>query len=119
MKNLKARIILKTENEESVYDVDIFINKKETEITYIEKDKEKTFVSYNYMNNILKRDNNSLYMEFDFNNSIGSILFKEINQKTKISLQVEKIIKTNDIISVKYYYDGKNYEYKITKTLEK
>ena len=116
MKNLKASVILKTRDEKTSYDVDIFINEKESEITYIEKDQEKTFVSYNYMNNILKRDNNSLYMEFDFNNSIGFILFKEINQKTNISLQVEKIIKTNDIISVKYYYDGKNYEYKITKT---
>ena len=113
MKNVV--VILKNEDEILKMEVEVFVNKKINEISYVEKDKDKTFVSFDYMNNILKRDNNKLYMEFDFLNEKGYFLLKEFNKRVDVSLQVENIEKSSESVSIKYYSDDKYYEYLLLK----
>ena len=108
-----SKVSLKSKDNIYCYDVDIFVNKNNNEISYVEKDNYKTFVSYDYKNNILKRDNNIMYMEFDFNNEKGYILEKNINKKFDIEISVESIDITSNNIEIIYYSNGEFYEYSI------
>ena len=108
-----SKVVLKNKDNIYEYDVDIFVNKNNNEISYVEKDDYKTFVSYDYKNNILKRDNNIMYMEFDFNNEKGYILEKNINKKFDIEISVESVDITSNNIEIIYYSNGEFYKYSI------
>ena len=57
-----VRVLLNSKDNSILYDVSIFINKDNNELSYVEKDLEKTFVSFDYKNNILKRDNKNMIL---------------------------------------------------------
>ena len=108
-----SKVILKSKDKIYEYDVDIFVNKNNNEISYVEKDNYKTFVSYDYKNNILKRDNNIMYMEFDFGHEKGYILEKNINKKFDIEINVGSIDITSNSIEIEYFSNGEFYKYSI------
>ena len=108
-----VKVILNSCDENYEYEINVFVSKDKNEISYVEKDSNKTFVSFNYKNKILKRDNNNMYMEFDFLNEKGYILEKSLNKKFDISLSVKSIDFTSKSIVIEYYCNGDFYKYKI------
>ena len=108
-----SKVSLKSKDNIYCYDVDIFVNENNNEISYVEKDDYKTFVSFDYRNNILKRDNNIMYMEFDFKNEKGYILEKNINKKFNMDISVKSIDITDKDIVILYYSNGEFYKYSI------
>ena len=108
-----SKVSLKSKDNIYCYDVDIFVNKNNNEISYVEKDDYKTFVSYDYKNNILKRDNNIMYMEFDFGHEKGYILEKNINKKFYMDICVGSVGITSHSIEIEYSSNGEFYEYSI------
>ena len=108
-----ANIKLETNDNKLNYNVEIFVNNND-EISYIEKDSEKTFVSFDYKNNILKRDNNSLYMEYDFDSKKGYILIKKLNKKILVDIYVKKLIVSKEFINIEYIVNDEFYNYELT-----
>lgn len=106
MNQKKIKVTLKTPEESFEYNVLGYINEDRTEVSYIEKDEEKTFTSFNYRNNVLKRDNNNIYMEYDFDRSRGKVFFKEFNKELVVDLKVKNFEKTEESISVEYLNNG-------------
>lgn len=113
MNTKKYKMTLKTSADLISYNIDVFINQSNSELSYIEKDKDKTFVNYDYLNNVLKRDNNSLCMEYDFNNENGFIFIKELNKKIDIDLKVKKLENTSKNIYIEYYINDELYKFEL------
>jgi len=91
-----------------------FINKENKTISYVEKDQAKTFVEFDYLHNILKRDNNSIYLEYHFNTKNKSyILEKESNQRVKLNLKNIKILNNKRYIGIEYSLNNEFYKYEI------
>ena len=109
-----ANMKLETNDNKLNYDVEVFISDNNKELSYIEKDREKTFVSFDYENNILKRDNNSLYMEYDFNSKKGYILIKNLNNKIIVDIEVKKLNVSREFINIQYVVNEQFYNYELT-----
>ena len=109
-----ANIKLDDGDKKLEYTVEIFESEDNSELSYVEKDKEKTFVSFDYKNNILKRDNNSLYMEYDFNSKKGYIFIKKLNNKIVVDIEVKKINVSSEFINILYSVNDQFYNYELT-----
>ena len=108
-----SKVILKSKDKIYEYDVDIFVNKNNNEISYVEKDDYKTFVSYDYKNNILKRDNNIMYMEFDFKHEKGYFFEKSLNKKFDMEIRVKNVIFDSNTKVIEYYCNKEFYKLEI------
>lgn len=106
MNQKKIKVTLQTPEESFEYNCLGYMNEESTEVSYVEKDDEKTFTSFNYVNNVLKRDNNSIYMEYDFDKGKGKILFKEFNKELEVDLEVKNLEKTEENILIEYLNNG-------------
>ncbi len=113
MNVVKSKVILNSKGESYKYNVDVFINREKCELSYVEKDDMKTFVSFNYKNNILKRDNNKMYMEFNFQKQNGYIFVKSLNTRFDIEIVVKNISFTSNSIVIEYYNNKEFYQYKV------
>lgn len=118
MENFNAKITIKNNEEITYYEVNASYDKEKNYIYYVEKDALKTVAIFNYKENILKRDNEKMYLELNFVNNkktTNTMLLKELNQTSYIELFTNKIIKNKENIEIEYNLFDEKYLYKIEK----
>ena len=104
----KAKISLKTKEDNINYKKEIEI--KNNKINYLEDD---TNVLFDIDKRLLIRDNEDIYMEYDFLNKNGFFYIKELKCEAQVIIDVEKIIIEDNLIEIVYNIDNNNYFYKI------
>lgn len=104
----KAQVSLKKNND---------IIKKEVEITIknnkINYSVNKADVMFLPKEELLIRDNNKIYLEYDFNKSTGLIYVKELKSNLYIELKVIKKIVKDNFIEIEYEIEDDKYIYTI------
>ena len=109
----KISVKLLSDEEKITYDITGDLSEDNNELYYEEEDMFKTAVIYNFLTNTLKRDNREMYLEYNFAEEVGKVLIKDLDQEMCLDLQVEKITKTKNTITIKYKINGINYKYSI------
>ncbi|MBQ3436187.1 MAG: hypothetical protein IJH13_04145 [Bacilli bacterium] len=109
----KISVKLLSSDEKIAYDVIGDFSSDDSELYYEEEDMYKTSVIYNFLTNVLKRDNREMYLEYNFAEEEGKVLIKDLDQEMYLDLQVEKINKTKNTITIKYKVNGIDYKYSI------
>ena len=97
-------------------EVNITDNEEENYLYYIESDDEKTVNIYDYKNNILKRDNEKIYLELKFDmkkKTIGTLEIKDLNKKIELDIETKKLIKTDKLLEIRYILNDDEFIYKI------
>lgn len=105
----QAKITLKTEEE--VIEYDININIKNNKINYIETDSKHTNVLLDLDEKLLIRDNQELYLEYNFSTNQGMIYLKETGNNIAININTEKYQILDKRIEIMYKIDENSYEY--------
>ncbi len=110
--NKKANITIISNNEKIMYNTDIEIKNKK--INYKEIINNKiTDVLYDKDKKILIRDNNEMYMEYDFNINKAIIYIKELKQELNLDFKTKNIIDNNNKIDIEYIINNEIYKYTI------
>lgn len=97
-------------------EVNITDYEEESYLYYVDSDADKTVNIYDYKNNILKRDNNSIYLElkFDVNKKTkGTMEIKELDKKIDLDIETKKLIKTDKLLEIRYILNDDEFIYKI------
>ncbi len=76
-------------------------------------DKDKTKVTINIIDGILKRENKEMFLFLDFKNETAVINVKELNKKLDLKIEVNNIIKSTDKIEVNYILNNDNYYFEL------
>lgn len=105
----KAKISLKTKEDNIKYDK--IIEFKNNKINYLEDD--NTNVLFDIDKKLLIRDNETIYMEYDFLNKKGFFHIKEVMLETEVNIEIEKLIIEDNLIEIIYNIDDNNYRYMI------
>lgn len=87
---------------------------KEKLLTYKEED--NTLVKFNYKDNILIRENDSIFMQYKFVNkktSKNKIFIKDLKQYLDITLFTKSILVKDNIINITYVIEDNLFNYKI------
>ena len=103
-------------NERNYYSINNDSNKNM--FYYIEKD--KTITSYDYQNDILKRENEEMQLEYQFklnSNTTNSIFIKQLNKKFNIDIFTKEIVKTSTNLKIVYTIDNQEFTYEIRKEI--
>lgn len=80
------------------------------------KEKDNTKVLYNLDKNTLIRENDTLRMEYFFDNlenTIGTIYLKELKRTINIDIETTKLEKINNNINIEYKIDNDIFRYRI------
>ena len=96
MENINVKITIKSNEEKTSYEVNASYDKEKEYIYYVEKDDLKTVAIFSYKENILKRDNEKMYLELNFVNNkktTNTMTLKDLNQTSYIELFTNKIVK--------------------------
>lgn len=110
------RVTIKNIDIEDKYTVSVHNNLEQKVIKYIEKDGTNT--SFDYKNNILRRDNDQMIVEFKFDLgevTKGKMSVKELMGDLEIDVLTKELKITDNIIKVVYVVNDLTFEY----TLEK
>lgn len=107
MKKAKINLISKIVKQENIVSIEIKNNK----ISYQEED--KTLVLYHQQEKRLIRENDQLYMEFDFKNDKAIVYIKSLKKETNLKIKTNKIIQDKNLIDIDYYLEDEHYQYKI------
>ena len=112
----KYRVSIKNSDIENKYEVSVHNDKDEGILKYT--DNEGTSTSFDYKNNILRRDNDKMYVELKFilgetTKSIMSV--KELEGNLEMELLTKELSVTDNKIKVVYVINDLSFEY----TLEK
>lgn len=111
---MRKKLHVSLKSHDDVIDYDVIGDISKDEIYFEELDDENTAVIYNMKDNILKRDNPNLYMEYNFGEPDRSnILVKDIGQNLEIDLKVKKIKQSKNTISIDYELNDIKYKYSI------
>lgn len=103
----KSKLKVKINDLESIIDSTI----KDSIIKYMEPD--NTEVSYNLLENILIRDNDDIYMIYDFNNKKGTILIKEMDKELELLIENIDIERINNNVRVNYSIENNDFIYEL------
>lgn len=109
-------VTIKNIDVEDKYIVSVHNNLEEKVLRYNEKDGTNT--SFDYKNNILRRDNDQMIVEFKFDLgevTKGKMSVKELNGDLEIDIFTKELKVTENIIKVVYVVNDLTFEY----TLEK
>ncbi len=118
MEKFNAKITVKNKEETILNEIDVNYDKEKQYVYYIEKDDLKTVTIFNYKENILKRDNEKMYLELKFENNkttTNNMFLKELGKKIELDLFTNKIIKNKENIEIEYNLFDEKYIYKIEK----
>ena len=112
----KYRVTIRNSDAEDKYAVSVHNDKEEKVLKYKEND--GTSTSFDYENNILRRDNDKMSVEFKFilgetTKNIMSV--KELEGNLEMDLLTKELSVTEDKIKVIYVINDLSFEY----TLEK
>lgn len=116
MEKYDALITIINNNEKSKYNAEVHEDIERQSLFYIEKD--KTTTTYNYKDNILKRDNDKINLEFTFNlNELtkNSINIKELNNTMEVDIITKEITHTDKILKIVYEMNDSLFTYIIEK----
>lgn len=116
MEKYDALITIINNNEKSKYNAEVHEDIERQSLFYIEKD--KTTTTYNYKDNILKRDNDKINLEFTFNlNELtkNSITIKELNNTMEVDIITKEITHTDKILKIVYEMNDSLFTYIIEK----
>lgn len=116
MTTFEGIITIQTKDNKENYKTTIYYNQDEKNIKYIEPDKTATI--FNYEQNILKRDNDQMSLEFKFcekEKTINSIIIKDLNKTMELEIYTKKIIKEDNNIIIIYEMNDSEFTYKIEK----
>lgn len=105
----QAKITLRTDEE--VIEYGININIKNNKINYTETDSKHTNVFLDLGEKLLIRENEELYLEFNFSSNQGMIYLKETGNNITINLNTEKYQILEKRIEIMYKIDENSYEY--------
>jgi len=103
----KTKLRVRIDNAEYVVDY----NMDKEIISYNELD--NTLVNYDLDKNILIRDNDEIYMIYDFNNKKGTILIKEIDRELEILIENIDIERDKNNIRVSYSIENNDFLYEL------
>ena len=98
------------------YKVSVHNDKEKSILEYKEKD--ETLTAFDYLNNILKRNNNEMSLEFKFTKgeiTNNKIFIKELNKEIEVEILTKEILKDDKFIKIVYVMNDVLFEY----TLEK
>ena len=112
MKKL-VRITTSNSNEKVKYDTKAIINN--SAIIYIEKDKNNTKTSFNYIENKLTRKNKEMSLEYQFikgRETIGYLVLQDLKKTFKLKLTTLDI-KDSKSLTIKFTVENETIEYKI------
>ena len=117
MQEYNALIIIDGE-ERNEYKVKVINNFNDKTIYYVEDDKLKTVNIFDYQNNILKRDNEEIYLEIKFDKdkiTNNYLLMKELDKKIVLDIKTTFIDINENKIMIKYILNDIEYTYEIIK----
>lgn len=112
----KYKVTIKNSDIIDKYTVSVHNDLEEKVIKYTEKD--GTITSFNYNNNILKRDNNEMVIEFKFvldEVTKAMMSIKELNRDLEMDVFTKELKVTEDKIKVIYVVNGLTFEYILEK----
>ncbi|MBE6157665.1 MAG: hypothetical protein E7160_02605 [Firmicutes bacterium] len=116
MPKLKLKIDLSSQEEKSKYELIGNLNKEKNILTYFEPTEEKTKVEYLYDENILRRSNSSLDMEYRFDTNKeteGIITVKDLNKTLYVKLKTIKLEINDHNIKIKFSVENQEFVYSI------
>lgn len=105
----QAKITLRTDEE--VIEYGININIKNNKINYTETDSKHTNVFLDLGEKLLIRENEELYLEYNFSSNQGMIYLKEIGNNITMNLNTERYQILEKRIEIMYKIDENSYEY--------
>lgn len=101
-------------NDDIEKEYNAIYREKERLLTYKEED--NTLVKFNYKDNVLIRENDSLFMQYKFVNkktSKNKIFIKDLKQYLDITLFTKSILVKDNIINITYVIEDNLFNYKI------
>lgn len=101
-------------NDDIEKEYNAIYREKEKLLTYKEED--NTLVKFNYKDNIIIRENDSLFMQYKFVNkktSKNKIFIKDLKQYLDITLFTKSILVKDNIINITYVIEDNLFNYKI------
>lgn len=115
MSKIKIKTQLITPDEKIEYVVNAILDSNKI-LKYKDNDENKTTVTFNYEEKVLKRENDNLYLEYEFNKdkvTKGTIVSKELGYELYINIKTKEIIFDKNNIYIEYCIEDKVYKYKI------
>ena len=107
MEEILIEVSITNNEEKEIYE--LLSKKNVSKYKYIEPNEYKTKVEYNYKKKLLRRDNDQLFMEFNFNTKEALILLKENDKEMIIPINIINIEKTK----IEYQLENQNFVYEI------
>ncbi len=80
---------------------------------YKYKEDNGTKVILDINNNILIRENNDIYMKYDFNNKTGNLVVKELDKIFDLEMNKVNFLKEDKLIEIKYNIDEEEFIYRL------
>lgn len=108
--NIKVTLITPDLIEEKTYPA--LFHSTQNQIIYQEKD--KTITKVDLAQAKLQRENEELWMEYSFDESMpttGYVKIKKLNQKVLLNLNTKKIIKEKKKFEINYQVENQDYKY--------
>ena len=108
--NIKVTLITPDLIEEKTYPA--LLHSTQKQIIYQEKD--KTITKVDLAQAKLQRENEELWMEYSFDESMpttGYVKIKKLNQKVLLNLNTKKIIKEKKKFEINYQVENQDYKY--------
>ena len=112
MNNVECLVSISSSESNHEEKVNVFNDVEKNIIFYIEKD--KTTNTFDYKNNILKRDNEEMSLEFNFKlneKTINNIYIKELNNTMTVELITKEIIKEEKLLKIEYEMNNNSFVY--------
>ena len=120
MKEYMCLITINSEDKNE-FSIKVVDNYNEKNLYYVEKDDLRTVNIYDYKNNIIKKDNDDIYLElkFDINKPTkNKLVLKRENKEFILDIETKEIIQDQNSIKINYSLNDQDYLYKIEKKEE-
>lgn len=112
----KYNVTIKNVDTTDKYKVSVDNNLEQKTLKYTEKD--GTITSFDYENNILRRDNNEMIIEFVFDKdkvTKGKMSVKELQGELEMDILTKELDVKEDKIKIVYVVNGLTFEYALEK----
>lgn len=104
-------------NEQTIeFITNAIYNDNYTEVKYIEDRKQKTKVTYNFVDHKLNRENKELSLEYKWlekEKTIGKVLVKDINKSMNVEIYTNKLVSHDGNFEIEYLIENQKIIYRI------
>lgn len=114
MKERYCTVRIKQETTNEMNNIKVFNDENKKIFYYIEPD--KTTTTYDYINDILKRENDSIILKYQFKEgekTKNSIYIKELKNTIEIEIFTKKIEKKNKYLKIEYLIEDNEFTYEV------